>query len=34
MKVVPSYVEFLDIKKGLVRAKEAGTTVAAARVSF
>jgi Tfp pilus assembly protein PilE len=34
MKVVPSYVEFLDIKKGLVRAKEAGTTVAAARAAF
>ena len=34
MKVVPSYVEFLDIKKGLVRAKEAGTTVAGARSAF
>ena len=34
MKVVPSYVEFLDIKKGLVRAKESATTVAAARSAF
>jgi Domain of unknown function (DUF4845) len=34
MKVLPTYTEFMEVKKGLNRARDAGTTVASARSAF
>jgi Domain of unknown function (DUF4845) len=34
MKIGPTYAEFMDVKKGLNRARDAGSTVASARGAF